>query len=97
MNKVIDGKMYDTEKAEVIVETDNASIYKTQKGAFFLYTSRLDVDVVSNEGFIIKEDIEVLTSDGVLKKVNELAVSNQIDGDTTRKVFELLGEKIEDA
>ena len=102
MKKVIDGKMYDTETAEAIAEDrriysdDKAGrnmtrIYKTQKGAFFLYACRQGASTVSNE------NIDVLTSDDALEKIKEWSSSNRIDGDATRKALEALGEKIEDA
>lgn len=41
MKKIVDGKLYDTESAELLVEFGRSALYRTSKGNFFLVSQPL--------------------------------------------------------
>jgi hypothetical protein len=81
MKKVIDGKVYNTETAEVIYTWDNGyygsdfkqceeTLYRTKKGAFFLHGEGGPMSkyaVSCGNGYGYGSDIQVMTDDEVIE------------------------------
>lgn len=63
MKRIINGKTYDTDTAELVASGDNGcdvgdcwrrneELYRTKKGAYFIYDSTPKIITVNEEGFL---------------------------------------------
>jgi len=107
MIRVIDGKRYDTDKAELIFSWDNGrgcgdfrqrekSLFRTSKGAWFIYHSggpMTDMSVAVGDGMGGSEDIEPVDADDAYGFLE----AHSDDRDALRMIDEHFADRVEDA
>ena len=106
MKKVINGKVYNTDTAMRLAYMDNgqnygdfryyeAEIYRTKKGALFLYESGGAYSTMSvpvgNNGSGGSSDIRTITTTEAVDLVNEWSQDRYIDSADTTHALEALG------
>lgn len=103
MKKIIDGKLYDTDKATLVVEWDNGylsndfnyeeeSLYQTKNGNWFVHCSggpNTSCAERCGSDWCGGEDIAVLNENEVKKWLE--------DKNCTSKLLELFGDEIQEA
>ena len=110
MKKIISGKAYNTATADRIVGYDNnlpysdfhnfeAAIYRTKKGAFFLYESggaftKMSIPV-GNNGSGGSSDIRALTEKEAIDIAAEWHTDGRIDAEELEHLYQTIGIKLE--
>ena len=112
MKKVIDGKLYDTNTGIKVIAMDNgkysddfnnynATIYRTKKGALFIFE---DGGAYSKMGRTLgsgasggSSDMKVLTDEQAVEMIQEWHADRYISVSECQEALENLGVKIEEA